>query len=419
MDELILQFYRLTSGNPSFDQMVFRSGEVDYQFIRSDQSTLDLKALLESLSFTVELTGSIITSKMRADDRSAILFPNYEAVSKIIYDDITILERSSLIVLNNRGEFYHYDFNTKIELVVKQGVVEQLFLVANLALYSPLLRMFRENRLLSEHDDLVHKELLIIDNGKNRDLVRTRYTNFEERILSKRVEFDLSAISTRLGTDVHLGYADWIGILKHNVVSLLTAQLGENKTFTELFLNMPFVLANTNRDYEIFVSGFSFERVKSQLKEDKEIYFQALNQAQEKVKAQVIAVPLSIGTSVYAFFQMEADVRKFYFVLSMVGIYILFICWYLILYDQDLRKLKKDILRDSDEFSNRFPKVYELFKDDFDYILKKVKSVLTLSNVIKLVILVSWFVLLFYVLVVVKHPLPTAPFKFAKLPFSY
>lgn len=411
MDELILSFYKLTVGNASFNQMIFRSNDVDFQFRTSDQSMLELKDLLQSLAFTIELDGNIITSKLRSDDQATILFSTYELLSKAIYDNALVLERSSLIVLNVVAGFYHYD-RTGRETLIKSGSTTASFLVANLRLYLPLLRMFKENKLLSEHDDVINKELLIIDNGKERNLVRSKYTIYEEWILSKRVEFDISAIAGRLSPDGDFNYADWIGIFKHNVVLLLLAQTDQNRTFTELFLNMPFVLANTVRDYEIFVSGFSFERVKSQLKEDKEVYFQTLNQAQEKVKAQVIAVPLSIGTTVYAFFQMDEDIRTFYFVLGMVGIYILFICWYLVLYDQDLRKLKRDIKRDSDEFNNRFPKVYDIFREDFKYIQKKVRSVLRLSLMIKLTIILSWFVLLIYVLVVVKNPVSISPFKF-------
>jgi len=413
MDDVILKLYQLTAGNENFDQIVFRSGEVDLQFKLSDQSVSDLKDLLESLSFKIELAGRILTSSLHSTDQSTKIFPTYESLSKAVYDDITIMESTSLIVINKEVGFYSYDTNSSSEYEVNGGVVSASFLASNLRLYLPLLRMFRENRLLSEHDDMVNKELLIIDNGKNRDLVRAKYTIFEKRILSKRVEFDLNAISTRLSTNLHFTFADWIGIFKHNVVALLSAQLNENKTFTELFLNMPFVLANTTRDYEIFVSGFSFERVKSQLKEEKDVYFQTLNQAQEKVKSQVIAVPLSIGTSVYAFFQMDEEIRTFYFVLMMVGIYIGFICWYLILYDRDLKKLRKDIKADSEQFNSQFPKVYEIFKDDFDFILKKVKAVLTLSLVIKLVMVLSWIILLLFVLVVVKHPIQNTPFKFA------
>ncbi|HEX7870550.1 MAG TPA: hypothetical protein VF455_10610, partial [Chryseobacterium sp.] len=221
---------------------------------------------------------------------------------------------------------------------------------------------------------------------------------FEKRIFSKSVAFDFDYLSGRINSGYNSNNAEWLSSFKHNLVSLISSQNESSKTFTEIFLNISFIISNTERDYEIYISGFSFEKISKELKQEKQNYFAELNQAQDKIKGQVIAVPLSIGTSIYAFFQIKTDHITLYFILGMILIYIGFIWWFLSLYEKDLQRLKTEIADDSGKFEALYPKIYDLFKSDFQFITDKIKSVLLFSYVIKGVIILDWLSLAVYVI---------------------
>lgn len=413
MNNFIYKIHEIIKDSQNFDGLVFRANELDFIFKGVGLGQANLARILDEFGFEYEESGRIITSKTKSKIGTMVIYSSYYLISNALYNNDNLTNEVSIVVLDHeQGNYFLYNQNDNSEYYIDSTGLKESFLVQNLNHYLPLLKLFREERQLSEFDDKLKLQLLIIDNDKERNVARISYTLFDNRIFSKKVQFDFNDFKNRLIGSSQANNRDWIAIFKHNVVSLLLAQEDENKTFIELFLNVQFVLNNTIRDYEIFISGFSFERVKKELKQEKEKYFQSLNQAQEKIKSQVIAVPLSIGTSIYAFFQMHADIRTFYFILAMVGIYIVFICWYLILYDKDLYKLKRDIKGETDVFVNNYPKVYEIFRDDFIFIKKKVNSVLWLSGVIKFTIILDWIVLLIYILFVVKQPAELTHFKF-------
>lgn len=404
MSKLLSDFFTVLKDS-TFDKVIFRIHTFDIHFKEKSKCFEDCLRLLKVYELYKEDSGFIITANIKNKGNNHKVYASFDALFQDFYESTTKNESSILIIDNLSNDFYYYNFEKGKEWKTEGTQILESFCYHNLELYIPLLKLFRNNRYLSEFDDSIERKILLIENGKEKNFINLSYSIFDKRIFSKQVDFNISEIFQWLEFCNKPNHLEWISSFKHNIVFLLSAQSNINKTFTELFLNVDFVLANTNRDYNIYMSGFSFEKISREFKLEKRKYFEDLNQAQDKIKSQVIAVPLSIGTSIYAFFQMTAELRTYYFILGMVGVYIFFICWYLLLYDKDLKKLKSDIKEETEKFEKNYPNIFNIFKPDFVYIVKKVNSVLILSWVIKIVIFLDWIILLIYVCLVIKNPM--------------
>jgi hypothetical protein len=231
---------------------------------------------------------------------------------------------------------------------------------------------------------------LIIDNGKEKNVATVQYSKYDPRIFSKHIALQIDTLTAKVKN------REWASIFKHHIVKLINSQENDYQKFTEIFLNIQFLIASTEQDFEIYVSEFSFEKISKALKADKEKYFNELSQSQEKIRSQMISVPLTLGTTVYGFFQLTVSKSTMWFIIGALGIYIVFVIWYLLLYDGDLMFLKKEVDQDSSKFEDIYPKIYNLFKDDFAYIKSKIKKVRLLSNIIKSTLIASVLVLVVY-----------------------
>ncbi|PWS30473.1 nucleoid-associated protein [Pedobacter paludis] len=280
-------------------------------------------------------------------------------------------------------------------------------------------RMFEEIHKSFELDKTRHCKFIpeqvtntvMLNTEKNllaeTDEVFLSYTKASLDNLASRIENEVFA------TGGYYLFADYIfNETRFLCIILARKKDGFNIEFNDKASTFDF---KDTKNINIYKLAMAFEKISRELKDEKRSYFDALNQAQDKIKSQVVAVPLSIGTSVYAFFQIKADVVTFYFILAMLAIYIFFICWYLYLYDKDLKKLRSEITEETSNFETRYPEVFKIFKDDFSYINKKIASVLLLSWVIKSTIIIDWVLFLVFILLVVNHRVENPPFY----PFRY
>jgi hypothetical protein len=407
-DDILRQFSAVFT-NSEFSEISARTSGVDFSFHTLGDAYQQLAVLLDSLNIAHQTFGLIMSAESVSRDTLIRLYTNNQSLFYAVYQQPAIAETSSLIVLQP-AEGYIFDHATQTDAVLNPQAGKIASWMNNYRLYAALLKLFKGSDILVEFDDAVKNRLMIVDNGKEKNNATVTYQNFDPRLLTKQVQLDLAEIDGRINDSARPNNSEWLAIFRHNIVNLISAQEEDGKTFTEIFLNIAFIIQNTSRDYEIYLSGFSFDKISKELKEDRQKYFNDLYQAQDKIKSQVIAVPLAVGTSIYAFFQLNITFGTFIFLLVAIAIYIAFIWWYLILYERDLTKLRSDIKTDSDKFKANYPKVFELFKSDFDYITGKVKAVTLLSYVIRGVTLADWVMLVAYVFFFYKeHPAGTPP----------
>jgi hypothetical protein len=396
-NQKILEDFASIFSDEDFKELKFRTNDIDFSFKSLSNVYQKLVTLLDSLNIEHQTLGLIVNASAISRDSINRLYANYESLFFSVYNNSAIATTSILIVVN-LIEGYVFDSTNDKENFKSNGNIVGINWMNNYRLYASLLKLFKTADILVEFDDAIKQRLMIIDNSKDQNNATISYQIFDPRIFTKPVSFNLDEIEGRINDSAKPNNSEWLSIFRHNIVGLITAQELSNKSFTEFFLNLNFILQNTNRDYTIYLSGFSFDKISKEMKSDRQKYFSDLYQTQDKIKSQVIAVPLAVGTSIYAFFQLNITTASFFFLLLAIGIYISFIWWYLFLYERDLNKLKADIDIDSSKFQSNYPTIYSLFESDFKYITEKILSVKLLSLVIRSVTLIDWLLLASYVI---------------------
>jgi hypothetical protein len=404
MDNVVSQMGAILMGS-DLTRLVFSPGEVEFKFNDENYDPTILKSWLEALQFDFQKTGKIVTTKRVSQDDAIRLYPNLSDYFLTLSDDIKIADSQSAIVIDREDAYvYYYNHFSKAEVSSNDDTKTAVSKITNFRAYNSLLRIFFESEQLVEFNDKIKKRIFVIDNGKTKNVASIKYELYDPKIFSKRVDADINYIIA------YTGNKEWLSSFKHHVVAIIESQEDADKTFTEI----KYIVSNADNDFDIYVQEFSFEKISKELKDEKQKYFDQLNQTQDKIKSQVISVPLSVGTSIFAFYQLQVSKSTLYFLLLAIGIYIVFIEIYLYLYDQDLKYLKKEIESDSKKFVDFYPKIFKLFESDYKYILAKVRTVIILSNAIKVILLIDWIILLIYIFFFHKQ-VPTNPLFGPKL----
>lgn len=80
-----------------------------------------------------------------------------------------------------------------------------------------------------------------------------------------------------------------------------------NRSLAILYGNFNFILEQSNRNYQLYIDKFSFNTIRQEYRTEKNNYFESLDTAQNKISAQIISIPLSLGASIFTFYQFKSS----------------------------------------------------------------------------------------------------------------
>jgi len=91
------------------------------------------------------------------------------------------------------------------------------------------------------------------------------------------------------------------------------------------------LIHNADMEYQLFSKKFSFKKLRTELRQEKETYFKSLTEVLSKITTQIISVPISISAAVLASYKSEGWLQILilivfwgytYFVLKIHGMYL-------------------------------------------------------------------------------------------------
>jgi hypothetical protein len=91
------------------------------------------------------------------------------------------------------------------------------------------------------------------------------------------------------------------------------------------------LINNADMEYQLFSKKFSFKKLRTELRQEKETYFKSLTEVISKITTQIISVPISISAAVLASYKSEGWLQILilivfwgytYFVLKIHGMYL-------------------------------------------------------------------------------------------------
>jgi hypothetical protein len=145
--------------------------------------------------------------------------------------------------------------------------------------------------------------------------------------------------------------------------------------FWKLVTNLSGLISLANRDLQIYLQKFAFEKIKSKFKEEKVKYFESLEKNIESLNKQVLAFPLTFAASVFAGFQVKDSGWILYIIFTSYALYTI-VAWKILgLIRYNIKTTEQDVDGESERIKTTYQVVFSEFKGDFDKIKRKIQLV--------------------------------------------
>ncbi|MVT12366.1 hypothetical protein [Chitinophaga tropicalis] len=142
--------------------------------------------------------------------------------------------------------------------------------------------------------------------------------------------------------------------------------------FWKLVSNLAALTSLANRDLQIYLQKFAFEKIKSKFKEEKVKYFESLEKNIESLNKQVLAFPLTFAASVFAGFQVKDSFWILIVIFASYALYT-FVAWKILgLIKYNIDTTEQDVKDESNRIRTTYQVVYSEFQGDFNKINGKI-----------------------------------------------
>lgn len=314
------------------------------------------------------------------------LFHNQDSLFDFLSLHIEILDNKNIFVFDVDDHFLFYDFNSQI-ITTDSSQQKNIHLISHYKQYKQLLDIYlREDGKLFEVKKSSTNEFIIFSRGEVKSVTSITYKTVDKYIFTD----DFKALPIK-EFEQNIYSEDWLACYNDTLCQYIEAQSTEKRTLSNLYNNFEYVFNLTKLNFQLYVSRFSFDKIRKQFKIEKNTYFENLNIAQDKVSSQIISVPLSLGASILSFYNYDGS--RFVLVLTFVGVlcYCFFITYVVIMSLYDVQKVARDIVEEENNFKRYYLYLYEELKTDFNYMRNKRRRVRFLAWAIIITLLIVVF----------------------------
>jgi len=127
--------------------------------------------------------------------------------------------------------------------------------------------------------------------------------------------------------------------LKNHIYKTLKSVKEENR-FVELVINFPNIVSATQKDYDIYLSEFSFETFNENFRRERSEYFASIRDIVNKIIGKIISIPISISATVLALNEIQSEPVFSNLVVVAYVVYGLFISFLIHMLTHDVYDLK-------------------------------------------------------------------------------
>lgn len=272
--------------------------------------------------------------------------------------------------------------NDKLEIKYKN---EENIILQNFYIYREIIDYLNDNPLFSSIATanneflLITKEYGFIHLGYNLHEDRTKdfetlKQDFERlKLLFEKKEF-IQFFKENIGI---------IGIHRHDI----------KDRFYYLLKNLNSLLNLSEKDLDNYILEFSFEKIKSKFKDERNRYFEGLEKNIELISKQVISFPLTFAATAFASYQVKE--KSFILILIFIAylLYTIIAFGILNITSYNIKCLEFDINNEEESIKNNYCKIYEEFEIDFIKIKNKTNKIKDLLICLKGILLIMLFLI--------------------------
>lgn len=166
--------------------------------------------------------------------------------------------------------------------------------------------------------------------------------------------------------------------IKLFIETISTAGIGNydlNDRFFEIVKGLKIIISLTERDYDNYINNFSFEKLKSKFKEERNKYFENLEKNIDLISKQVVSFPLTFAATAFASYQVKDKSLVLILILVGYSLYTFIAIKILNITSYNVECLENDITKEEEIIKNSYSKNHNDFEEDFEKIRKKTNKI--------------------------------------------
>lgn len=293
---------------------------------------------------------------------------------------LLIFEKDSQVIYKDANE----DFSRSKAIIFNNHSYQQiLYLLKTTSIFASIKSDNNELIIVSKENSIMHIGY------KNYDLRLGEIDDLYPDFLLLKKRFEKKDFSDRITENTEF--------IKLFIETISTAGIGNYELkdrFFEIVKGLKIIISLTERDYNNYINEFSFEKIKSKFKEERNKYFENLEKNIDLISKQVVSFPLTFAATAFASYQVKD--KSWILALIFIGycLYTFIAVRILGITNYNIVCLEKDIVKEEDSVKNSYSKDHNDFEEDFEKIkikTKKIKDLVFFLRVILFCMLILFF----------------------------
>ncbi len=363
IQELIAIYEKIKTKGAS---VKLESDEIEFRFNSTEDKT-EVENFLKTLQLP---TDSFLPTSLsfKAEVDNLLIFDHLDSLLDQLSLDIELLATNDLFVFDIDGFYFHYHYHSEV-VSTNSSQAKMKFLIMHFRQYKALLDIYLngEGYLYEiKRKALGVNEFVVLSKGEKKLVTSINYKTIDKTIfVDDNVMIPLDEFRTKMLSE------EWLACYNETLCQFMEAQISQRRTFANLFNNFNYLLNLTGQNFQLYILKFSFDKIRKQFKTEKNTYFDNLNVAQDKISAQIISVPISLGASIFSFYQFNASPLILTIIYIAIWIYAIFIGFVVVMNLYDIKKIATDANEEEKNLNDHYPDLFSELKKDFAYMKNK------------------------------------------------
>ncbi len=170
---------------------------------------------------------------------------------------------------------------------------------------------------------------------------------------------------------------DFIPFFNNEICKTLLGKEVEER-YIEFLKQHSSIVKSATLDFEIYLKDFSFDKIKTKFRENRDKYFNSLQDINSKFSSKLGSLVISISASVFATFRFKSEERSFSGLLVLIAytLYASYSNYEIACLKNDIKTISRNFDRELREIHVRSPIIADSLDEDSNQIKEKIKDIL-------------------------------------------
>lgn len=260
----------------------------------------------------------------------------------------------------------------------------------NINQYLELYDIFYTSNTLIEHKipNIDGERLIVVNKSTYKTVSSIIFKKNCLNFLNADFEnIDLFLFSKKIESD------EWISCFKEEICKFADNQ--NISTFDKVYNNFNYLFNIAEKNFQLYITNFSFENVLNKYKDQKDKYFSNLSSVKDKIGNQIMSIPITLGASLFALFQLT-NTKQINIIILIITLYSAFIIFLIGSYIYELCSIKNESKEERSKLSKLYPSLYDDIDRQFKTSDIKARLIFIMAWAIIVLLIISLILIFIY-----------------------